>query len=424
MAQHSKWSASGCHRWINCPGSIQAVDAIPEKVRIRLTRSSIYADEGTAAHWIGDRCLKTGKDAEVFEGEFLVVDDEGEVAQMTDAEDAAHAEAVADVTAHEVTHEMVDGVQLYLDTVRKEHRSRPGSVLSSEERADLSFIRPGLFGTRDAKVAEPFGWLGVFDLKYGKGVPVIVDDNDQEKYYALEDVHRGNFDIVELCIVQPRHVLETDDPPGVRRWSTTADELIEWGNDVLGPAYDRTLEPDAPRIPGKWCMWCINSAFCKEKEEMVMREAQFDFEEPATMDKFLDLSILERAYKAQDLLDQHAKAVQAAVDALLRSGRELDFAKLVRPKTNRKYIVDEETVVKTVLEQVKELKLKLKKGDLYAPPKLKSPRQIELLSRKLKPVVETLAEAPETDRVVVAPIDDPRPAVVLDPAADFGEDDQ
>jgi hypothetical protein len=48
--QHAKLSASGSHRWMACPGSIKAEDGYPET-------SSVFAEEGTRAHELADRCL-------------------------------------------------------------------------------------------------------------------------------------------------------------------------------------------------------------------------------------------------------------------------------------------------------------------------------------------------------------------------------
>src|SRR3546814_1886118 len=78
-----------------------------------------------------------------------------------------------------VDEEMVEAVQVFLDTIRRDYK--PGDVLVVEQRFDLSSWYPGLFGTCDAVLYRPStGELRVYDLKYGRGVPVEVERNSQE----------------------------------------------------------------------------------------------------------------------------------------------------------------------------------------------------------------------------------------------------
>lgn len=52
---HAYKSASGSPRWLACPGSVALEKFFHEE-------SSEYADEGTLAHALGERCLNTGED--------------------------------------------------------------------------------------------------------------------------------------------------------------------------------------------------------------------------------------------------------------------------------------------------------------------------------------------------------------------------
>src|SRR3989304_4281404 len=45
MSEHAKLSASGSHRWINCPGSVKAEEGFPNT-------TNKYAEEGILAHEI------------------------------------------------------------------------------------------------------------------------------------------------------------------------------------------------------------------------------------------------------------------------------------------------------------------------------------------------------------------------------------
>jgi hypothetical protein len=123
---HAELGASSSHRWINCPGSINLSHGMPDT-------SSVYADEGTAAHIVGERALRKGLDANVWLDTIIKVGD-------------------ADIT---VTEEMCDAVQVYLDFVRG--LLGQGRKLMIEYRFDLSILSPPgpMYGTSDAVVWCP-----------------------------------------------------------------------------------------------------------------------------------------------------------------------------------------------------------------------------------------------------------------------------
>jgi len=52
---HAILGASSASRWIGCPGSVNAIAALPKR---EVERTSLYADEGTAAHNLAERCLR------------------------------------------------------------------------------------------------------------------------------------------------------------------------------------------------------------------------------------------------------------------------------------------------------------------------------------------------------------------------------
>ncbi len=52
---HAKLSASGAHRWLECPGSV----LLEEQYK---NTTSTFAEEGTFAHEIAEYILKNGTD--------------------------------------------------------------------------------------------------------------------------------------------------------------------------------------------------------------------------------------------------------------------------------------------------------------------------------------------------------------------------
>ena len=59
--EHCRTGASGAYRWLACPGSLALEDFYANV-------SSVFADEGTLAHSLLERCLNTGDDPKQYIG--------------------------------------------------------------------------------------------------------------------------------------------------------------------------------------------------------------------------------------------------------------------------------------------------------------------------------------------------------------------
>lgn len=66
MTTHAKLSASGSHRWLACPGSVEAESKVPQG------KSSLAAQEGTCAHELADLVLSNGGSCFDWEGKQLI----------------------------------------------------------------------------------------------------------------------------------------------------------------------------------------------------------------------------------------------------------------------------------------------------------------------------------------------------------------
>src|SRR5690606_28463258 len=64
---HAKLSPSAAHRWFPCPGSVRLSADVKSK-------SSVFADEGSAAHELAQACLTHGNDADRYIGEYVDID--------------------------------------------------------------------------------------------------------------------------------------------------------------------------------------------------------------------------------------------------------------------------------------------------------------------------------------------------------------
>jgi hypothetical protein len=376
---HSKIGASSAYRWFACPGSVSLASTMPKQP------SSVYAAEGTAAHELADMCLSSDTDAIEYVGQKLTTTFNDE--------------------PFEVTEEMADAVQVYLDVVReniKEH-----SQVYYEEGFDLGWIHEGLFGTNDACIVDLFETLHVFDYKHGKGHAVDVVGNKQLMYYALGAGHklRFHFKKVKLWIVQPR-APHTDGP--VRSWEITVDELLAF-KDELKAAAVATEQPDAPLSAGDHCGFCPAAGKCPALREKTYDLAQavfkdFGNEATITLKKPDEIAPeqMSRILESANVLDGWIRSVEQYALSRALQGFPPEGFKLVEKGTHRKWSSTEAV----------EAAFKDSIGDkLYTPRKVISPAQLEKLVGKAKAAdVAALTVKPKGEPTL-APLTDKRPAI-------------
>ena len=403
---HAILGASNASRWINCPGSVREIAKLPKGDR---NRTSVYADEGSAAHELCERCLKEGSHAVKYKGTFI----KGELGD------------------YEVTDEMVDAVEMYLEEIRRQIKrlGRAGTVDTMiEERV---FPIPGdkaLFGTADAIVAEEmvYSEMVVTDFKYGAGVVVNVDFNDQAAYYALGALRLyPEIESIKLVIVQPR-AMHRDGP--IRRVKLERGHLLEFADTLVGAAA-RTAEPDAPLRAGEWCGFCPvkRAGKCPELNRLALTTVKGDFADliesgvevaedgmPANMpepsDVVLlpdaeDMEALSKAYLLLPYLEHFAKGVHEMVRRRVEFGYEFPWAKMVHKRSNRVF-KNPEMIEKLAASEAR--KQKVPKAELYTDPKLLSVAQLEKILGK--PFIAEHAEKPE-GALTLAPMNDKRAQV-------------
>lgn len=373
MTTHSKIGASSSKRWMTCPGSVRLVESVPKSA------SSVYADEGTAAHALAELCLN---------------------APLAPQPHAFIGETVGD-KGFKVTKDMADAVKVYVDYIRG--LNLPVSV---ECRFDLSSIYPGMFGTADAVAFDKKTQvLHVIDYKHGAGVAVEVENNTQLLYYAVGSAHENTqypFVSVRLTVVQPR-CPHPDGP--VRSWDVDGFDLLLWTADLVEAA-KRAEDPNAPLISGEHCRWCPAAGICPKLRADALAAAEKDFED-----------VTYTPEELAEALDQVPR-----VEAWVKAVREFAYAeaergfcppgyKLVAKRASRKWTNEDE--VAAVLN-----KWGFADDDIYAPAKLKSPAQLEKAIGKQELDMSGYVVAESTGLTLV-PITDRRQGVLSGPMADF-----
>lgn len=215
---HSKFSASGSERWLNCAASVELEEGLESK-------DSVWSLEGTEAHEVLEtlfkiyqlkafRNLKTA----VFSSEEPMI---------------KHAKKMI-LKVLEVKKTLVD------------------PILLVEVRVYNNEIDPEMFGTVDAALVELFGTLHVFDYKYGEGHVVNPEKNTQMIQYALglAEKYDWQFTDVVVHICQPR-----GSGSGHKEWKLTIEQLKDY-RDLWKKGVARVHRGGNKPFEGSWCFWC------------------------------------------------------------------------------------------------------------------------------------------------------------------------
>ncbi|EQB4336183.1 DUF2800 domain-containing protein [Clostridium botulinum] len=319
MTKHAILSASGASRWLACPPSARLEENYPNK-------SSEFAKEGTLAHELGELGLKKNLElisTRKYNSEFKKIE-----------------------TDKLFTKDMPDYVEVYVDTcmekVAEAKAKTPDALFKIEQRLDFSEWVPDGFGTGDFVIIAD-GTMEICDLKYGKGVPVSAVNNKQMRLYALGAIAEFSFlyDIenIKMTIIQPRlDSISTDE--------MKVEELLKWAEEELKPIAKLAYEGKGEFCAGDHCKFCRAKAVCKARADKNMELAQYDFQEPNTLDNNDIAFILGKA----DELINWAKDVQEYALEQALKGEEFDGFKVVEGRSNRKW-TDEEKIGKILLGQ-------------------------------------------------------------------------
>jgi len=385
---------------MRCPASIAAEEGLPDT-------TSDYADEGTAAHFLGEQCLSKELNTSEFLGRKIIVLEEGD-AGFAD-EDTGLRGTISNTFA--VDADMVEYVQKYVDSVRE---FVGDGVLLTECRMSLTPItgEEDAYGTSDA-VGVLDDELQVHDLKYGQGKVVEAEENEQLMIYALaaleEYGYLGDFKRVRLVIHQPRlHSL--------KEWDCSVEDLLAF-RDIVFDAAQLASSGGCLAMPGeKQCTWCKAKSNCPALDAFVKEAISQDFEnldgvQPVPED--LDLSTLGAKRSAVSLIEMWCKAVCAKTEEHLHRGETVPGWKLVQGKRGHRAWANKEEAEATLKS------MRLKQEEMYSF-NLISPTVAEKVlkdsPRKWKRVQELIVR-PEGSPSV-APESDKRPALVIAPASD------
>jgi len=301
---------STAKRVIACPGSVDLCDQMPPRP------SSEYADKGTLLHDVIANILDKGLPPEHFLG--------------TTYE--------KQVLTQDLIDEKIKPALAALDELD------PNKMMDYAVETSVGFgdFLPNVFGSTDF-----LGRIGdkafVVDWKFGDGVAVEVEENEQLLFYAAAAMRTkevawvfDGVEEIEMVIVQP---------PMVKRWVTTPARVKEFEKTLVN-AVRQAQSPKAKVIAGEHCRWCAAKPICPQMTGAVDR---------ALHDKLDALSTEKIGVYLQnaEVLEQWITDLRALAFQLLETGKPVPGYKLVAKRATRQW-VNEDTAKAALLENLPE----------------------------------------------------------------------
>ena len=302
---HARFSPSASKRHLTCTPSLLLEEQFPDSI-------SEFAEEGTAGHALAEHLIK----------KYMKI---------------RSNRPTSDYYTDELVESVEDYVSYVVEQLENVKNDYPMYIAAVEQRVDVSSFVADCFGTADMVIASP-DKLHIIDLKLGKGVPVYAENNTQLMIYALGvlETVAPIFDIetAELTIHQPRL-------QNVSTWDISIENLRAWGNEVLKPRGAMALLGEGEFVVGEHCRFCKAKNQCRARATEMLSLAQLEFKAAPLLS---DDEITDVLSKADELAKWASDIYTYAQEKAISEGKVWTGYKLVRGKTNRKYIEENDVI--------------------------------------------------------------------------------
>ena len=299
MAAHARFSFSAAHRWMACPGSIQACAEIPDT-------TSWQAERGARLH--------------------------------------EAAAAALGGTAHDLQGEEAEIVGDYVKYVQ-DLAAAPTARLLVEQRVTLS---RDVWGTCDAIVIQPYV-MHIIDFKTGSQ-RVNAERNAQLLGYAAAALNE--FNVLPSPIHHPvrpvdvvLHIVQTS-IGWVDTWTVPVAEIAGFVKRVEAAVRNACSPAPDYRPSEEACQWCPARATCRALAEFNVDLAitEFALADPPT----LSMADIERILPQVPLIVAWATSIQAYATSRALQGETPRGYKLVQSGGARRWINATEAIAALV----------------------------------------------------------------------------
>lgn len=334
---HAILSPSSAKRWIHCTPSALLAEAAGSK-------SSVYAEEGTLAHEISEYAL-----TRYLEGVYDPIIDEAPPIKDEHLKNPLFSIDMANYIREYCEFVIGEGYEM---------RKQDGlSEMFLERKVDITDYAPDSFGSVDVTLVSD-KTIHIIDLKYGAGVKVFADHNEQMMLYALGALKAAVSDRVtkiKMTIAQVR--LDHYDT-----FEMSKGELLDWAEKVLKPAAKAAIQGKGKQVIGSWCGFCPVKAQCRAQRDAILA----DFDEKPEPLLLSDEEVTDLIGKI-DTYKSWIESVNKYVYDRAIQGHKWEGYKLVAGRSSR-VIKDEAKIRQALLNEFLEdevLNIKLKGiGDL------------------------------------------------------------
>lgn len=323
--------------------------------------------EGTAAHYVAEKCLKEDLDPrDLYKETLTCTIDEGTSFERP--------------FEFEVDGEMVVAVEMYIGEVDRVRN--PGVnytfPIKVEKTVGINFSNIRVEGTADTICLKTGDVLSVIDFKYGANVEVVAERNKQLAFYLL--AAKDNFDKADVrrlegIIVQPR--LRFGDP--IKRWVVDGrrevQEFVRIWERAFSEAVRRVVEARKDDllyfVRDDICHWCPCLSRCHavaSEVEMLANRNEEDIPK-------LPSGVVSDILRKQQTIKNFLKELSNVATTRAMNGEKFPGLKLVTGGRlpNREWKDPEK-----VAEELEVLGV----DDGFESPKIKSPARMEVVTGK------------------------------------------
>jgi phage protein len=256
MPKHALLSASGAHRWLECPPSARLEESFED-------RPSDSAKEGTLAHAIAEAKVRN-----------MLIDP---------LPKRSFNKILKDFTNNSMYQKEMDALTdeyaEYIREIMLSYTQKP--YIAVEVKLNLSTYIPEGLGTADCIIISGND-LHIIDLKYGKNVPVSAEDNPQLKLYALGAV--GEYELFYDIQSIHMHIFQPRNKNGGGTFTTNVQELKAWGESIR-PTVKMAYTGLGEQKAGPWCGFCKAKPICQKHAEKCRELAKLDFKKPELLSR-------------------------------------------------------------------------------------------------------------------------------------------